>query len=382
MDYLERGMTEMLSRRELLRRSAQLGTATGAFALLAAACGGDDETADESPTTTGGGAAEPEPLSGELKFLNYPGWIGAGEYAAFQKLHPDLTIKEDTSGAGSTSAIATRIQADPQAFDFLLLGKAGVPQLEASGVLAEIDFSKIPNIKNMPDRFREAYPWGIPTDYGKIGYAYRKDLVSERPTTWTDFFELAPKYSGKVILLDVLEDTIGNTLISLGHDGNTSDEAEIEEAKDKLISIKPHVQAIIATDVAKPLINGGAVLGMDWDFDIALAQQKQPNIEWVAPDEGLMAYIEGWVAVDTSDQLEAVHAFMDFHLQPKQYADFVNTTGTAYLMPDATPFIKKEITDNPVLAFSEETFDRVTFEDFKGESLGMWTQAWNEVKSA
>ena len=51
-------------------------------------------------------------------------------------------------------------------------------------------------------------------------------------------------------------------------------------------------------------------------------------------------------------------------------------------MPDATPFIKKEITDNPILAFSEETFDRVTFEDFKGESLGMWTQAWNEVKSA
>jgi spermidine/putrescine-binding protein len=380
MDHLERlGITEVLSRRELLRRGGQLGVATGALALLGAACGGDDETANQAPT---GGAAEPERLSGQLKFLNYPGWIGKGEYAAFQKLHPGLTIKEDTSGAGSTSAIATRIQADPQAFDFLLLGKAGVPQLEASGILAELDFSKIPNISNMPDRFRDVYPWGIPTDYGKIGYAYRKDLVSERPTTWADFFELAPKYSGKVILLDVLEDTIGNTLISLGYDGNTSVETEIQEAKNKLISIKRHVQAIIATDVAKPLITGGAVLGMDWDFDIALAQQKQPNIEWVAPDEGLMAYIEGWVAVATSDQLDAVHAFMNFHLEPKQYADFVNTTGTAYLMPASTPFIKKEITDNPILAFDEGTFARVTFEDFKGEALGLWTKAWNEIKSA
>jgi spermidine/putrescine-binding protein len=382
MDYLERReLTGGLSRRELLRRGAQLGVGTGALALLAAACGGDDDTTG-AVGATGTGSDEPVQLSGELDFLNYPNWIGAGEYAAFKELHPDLTIKEDSTGAGSTSAIATRIQADPEAFDFLLLGKAGVPQLEASGVLAEIDFSRIPNIANIPNQFREAYPWGIPTDYGKVGYGYRKDLVSERPTTWADFFELAPKYSGKVILVDVLEDTMGNTLIMLGYDGNTSVESEIEAARDALIEIKPHVQAIIATDVAKPLINGGAVLVSSWDFDIALAQQKQPEIEWVAPEEGLMAYIEGWVAVNTSDQLDAIHEFMNFHLEPEQYADFVNTTGTAYLMPKATPFIKKSIADNPILAFDEETFARITFEDYKGEALEAWTKAWNEVKAA
>jgi spermidine/putrescine transport system substrate-binding protein len=379
MDHLERReVTVVLSRRELLVRGAQLGVASGALSLLAAACGGGGESAN----TVGAASGQQEQLSGQLKFLNYPGWIGAGEYAAFEKLHPDLTIKEDTTGAGSTSAIATRIQADPQAFDFLLLGRAGVPQLDASGVLADLDFSKIPNIKNMPDRFREAYPWGIPTDYGKIGYAYRKDLVSEQPTTWADFFDLAPKYSGQVILLDVLEDTMGNTLIMLGYDGNTKVESQIEQARDRLIDIKPHVQAITAIDVAKPLVNGGAVLAMDWDFDIVLAQKKQPNIEWVAPEEGLMAYIEGWVAVKTSDQLDAVQAFMNFHLEPEQYADFVNTTGTAYLMPAATPFVKDEIASNPILAFDEETFASVTFEAFKGEALGAWTKAWNEVKAA
>jgi spermidine/putrescine transport system substrate-binding protein len=377
MDHLERlRIKQVLSRRDLLRQGAQLGVATGALAFLAG-CGGDDDD-DESASTT----AKAAKLSGELKFLNYPDWIGKGEYAAFEKLHPDLTIKEDSSGAGSTSAIATRIQADPDAFDFLLLGRAGVPQLVASDVVAEIDWDKIPNIENIPQRFRDDYPWGIPTDYGKIGYAYRSDLIDERPKTWNDFFDLAPKYSGKVVLLDVLEDTIGNTLISLGYDGNTDVESEINEAKDKLISIKPHVQAILAADVAKSLTTGGAVLTMDWDFDIALAKQKEPAIEWVAPEEGLMAYIEGWVGVKTSDQLDAVHAFMDFHLQPKQYADFVNSTGTAYLMPDASPFVKKEISENPILAFDDELFDRVTFEAFKGESLGTWTKAWNEVKSA
>ena len=95
-----------------------------------------------------------------------------------------------------------------------------------------------------------------------------------------------------------------------------------------------------------------------------------------------MAYIEGWVAVNTSDQLDAIHEFMNFHLEPEQYADFVNTTGTAYLMPAATPLIKKEIADNPILAFDDETFARITFGDYKGEALDAWTKAWNEVKAA
>jgi spermidine/putrescine transport system substrate-binding protein len=352
-----------VSRRDLLRH----GGAAGAIALLG---------------SSSRSARSAEELSGTLKFFTYPGWVGQGEYAAFAEIHPNVKIVEDTSGVGSTAEIAAKIQLDPHAYDFLLLGKAGVPHLEASGVLASLDWAKIPNISNIPDHFREAYPWGIPTDYGKIGYAYRKDLISERPTTWAEFFALAPKYSGKVIVLDVMEDTVGNTLIMLGYSGNSNNPDELQHAKETLISIKPHIQAIIATDVMKPLITGGAVLTMDWDFDIALAQQTQPQIEFVAPEEGLMAYIEGWVGVKTSDNLDAVHAFMDFHLRPEQYADFVNTTGTAYLMPAATPFIKTEIADNPILAFDEEMVSRIQFEDFKGEAIGMWSRAWNEFKAA
>ena len=93
MDYLERrGVTGVLSRRELLRRGAQLGVGAGALGMLAAACGDDDDDTTGAVGAAGTGTDEPVQLSGELDFLNYPGWIGAGEYA-FRELHPDLTIK-------------------------------------------------------------------------------------------------------------------------------------------------------------------------------------------------------------------------------------------------------------------------------------------------
>src|SRR5262245_20419864 len=107
---------ELLSRSEVLRRGARLGGAVGALALTSAGWSSRLFAAN--------------PLSGTLKFLTYPGWIGKGEYAAFKKLYPKVSIKEDTNGVGSTAAIAAKIQTDPHAYDFLLLGRAGVPQLQ------------------------------------------------------------------------------------------------------------------------------------------------------------------------------------------------------------------------------------------------------------
>jgi spermidine/putrescine transport system substrate-binding protein len=379
VDWL-RSDAQCMTRADLLRRAVQLGAGVTTFGLVAAACGDDDDdaatgAADTAPPT-------PEELTGTAVLYSYPDWIGKNEFANFAKRYPNAQIKEASGSPGSTAAVAQEIQRDPDAFDFVLLGKAGVPQLIASDLVADIDWARIPNIKNIPDAFRKQYSSGLPTDYGKIGYGYRKDLVSERPTTWAEFYELAEKYSGKVVLVDVMEDTIGNALLSLGFDGNTKDTGELEQARDLLIGVKPHLQAFSATDVTKSLVTGGAVMTSSWDFDIALAQQEEPNIEWVLPEEGVMAYIEGWIPIKGSPDLDVVYAFFDFHMEPENYADFINTTGSAYLMPAAERFIKDSISENPILAFDEEVVEKVTFEAFKGDVLEDWQRAWDEIKAA
>jgi len=376
VSYLE----DTLTRRSLLKRGAQAGALLTGFSGLAAACGGSGSGASQG-TSPSQGTSTAE-LTGTLYFNTYPGWIGKHEYQRFQALHPQVKIVEKSTGVGSVSSIVQQIQRDPNAYDFLLLGLAGLPQLQASGLVADLDWAKIPNIKNIPDRFRTAYTLGIPTDYGKSGFGYRKDLVSERPTSWADFWALAPKYSGKVVMEAVAEDTIGNTLKMLGYSGNSVDPSELDQAKQKLLEIKPHLQAFLASDIAKSLVTGASVLTNSWDFDIALAQQKEPNIEWVLPDEGCMAYLEGWVAVKNTQHLDTVQAFFDFHLAPPNYADFVNSTGTAYLMPAATPLIDSSISDNPILSFDPETLPKVEFGTFHGEATKQWNQIWAEVQAA
>jgi hypothetical protein len=78
------------------------------------------------------------------------------------------------------------------------------------GLLAKLDFSKIPNYNNVESfakvsAFSPSVAHGIPTDFGRDGYVYRIDLVKEKPTSWADFYKVAPKYSGKITMIDIEE---------------------------------------------------------------------------------------------------------------------------------------------------------------------------------
>jgi spermidine/putrescine transport system substrate-binding protein len=367
-----------LSRRELLGRGVQLSAGASAAWLLAA-CGGGGSPA--SSPSAGGGSAGAE-LSGTAVLSSYPGWIGKGEISAFEQEHPQASIKDVSASSGSTGSEVLFFKQNPGQYDFSLEDQSGVGQLVAGGIIQEPDWSKIPNIANVDDSFRKAYSHGIPTDYGKVGIGYRSDLVKEGITSWADLWNLAPKYSGQIIFLNLDRDCMGSALKYLGLSGNTTDPAEIEQCKQALIDIKPHLQAVTGTGVSRGLVKGTAAIAMDWDYDIALAKEQEPRIEWIIPEEGVMAYLEGWSLITGGQHLDVATAFMNFHLEPQQYADFVNTTGTAYVSSAATQYIDPKIAKNPILFPAPEVLAKVEYENYLGEALGLWSKAWDEFKSA
>lgn len=372
----------LLSRRQLLRRGVQLGAGVPAAAWLLSACGGgSSESGASSPATTSGPPA-PKNVTGTAVLQNYAGWMGKHNIEDFRAKYPNANVKQVSTGSISSSATAAVLKKNPGAFDFALGDQAFVGQALAAGIIQDVDFSAIPNIENVDEKFRKAFSHSVPSDYGKVGIGYRKDLVSEKITSWADVWDLAPKYSGKIVFLDFDRDCIGSALRYKGFSGNTRDPDELEQAKQALIDIKPHLLAIKGYNVAATMVKGDAAIVMDWDYDVALGQGEDPNIEWVLPEEGAMAYLEGWNVIKDTDHLDVVNAFLNFFLEPKQYADFVNTTGTAYVMDAATPYIDKSIAQNKALIVDPATLSMVEFENFLGEATALYTQAWDEFKSA
>ena len=388
MGPTEKAYLEAWTRRKLMRRAAQLG-AIAAVPAFISACGSSDggstsTTATGSANSDTGGPAPADQIKGTITLRTYPGWIGDKEISTFEKRYPGTKVKEQadtSSGAAETAALLKRNEGS---FDLTLAGLVTAGQLEAAGVLEPFDTSAVPNLKNIPAVVREAFPVGVPGDMGKTGFAYRKDLVSEKPTSWADFWELATgKYSGKVTTFAYDVDILGAALLYKGYSVNSTDEAEINGAKDALIELKPHLRAILDTDFSKPLKQGTAALAIDYDYDIAAAQADNPDIEWVTPTEGVPAYLEGWVPIKGSKNLPTTYAFMDQHLEPEIYANYINTIGAAYLMPAAEQWIKPEIKNNPSLKFDEAVISSVGFEEFLGpDATVLRTKAWQEFMNA
>ena len=230
--------------------------------------------------------------TGQIVLNNYPGWIGKNELAAFAKKYPGDKVKMVTNATSSVAEVILQFKSGN--FDVLLSDTTDSGQASAAGLLEKLDWSKIPNIKNVSANFRKAYPWGIPTDYGKVGIAYRPDIVGEKITSWHDVWRLAPKFDGRIVFINLERDCLGSTLKYLGYSSNTTDAKQIDAAKKAVQKIKPHLQAFLNTNVGQGLVNGSTAIAMDWDYDVALLKQKQPKIEWVAPKEGMHAYLEGF----------------------------------------------------------------------------------------
>jgi spermidine/putrescine-binding protein len=359
-----------LSRRSVLR--AGLGIA-GVAGL--AACGAD---VGSSP---GSESASAETESATLKFLNYPDWIGKDEYTAFAAATPGVTVVETALAEGGVSAISAQIAQNKGTYDFAMIGEMTAAQLQAGGLLAEFDPGLVPGITNIPQNFRDIYPYGLPTDLGKVGIGYRADLVSSPPTTWKQLFEMIPQYSGQVIFPNYDVDVLAVALLALGYDVNSGTESELSAAKDLIVSVKPHLKAFLSTDQGAGLADKSSAMAVFYDYSYASVAPEDAAIKWTAPAEGLPAYVDGWAPLVGTQHMPQLAEFMQFHLQPEVYAGFINTTSAAYLLPDAEPFIDAAIKNDPALKY--DASQDLKFYEFQGaDAVKIRSQIWEEIKAA
>jgi spermidine/putrescine transport system substrate-binding protein len=368
-----------ISRRDLLRRGALAGVSIAGLGAIAG-CGDSNSTAPASAASTA--SAANAPLKGHLEFLNYPQWIGPHEVRDFERAHPGVTISQNNSAyTNSSSGVAVTVAQNPDQFDMLLADGAVSGQLLAGGFIAHFDFDRIPNISLVDPHIRKLYPFGVPTDFGKMGIGYRKDLVKPAPTSWSDLWNMAPKYKGKIVAYNLDRDMFGPALKYLGYSANTHNVAQLQKAKHALIELKASIKAFKAVDIASELVHGQAVIAMTNDYDVALAQTQNKNIGWVLPREGTSGYLEGIAGVSRSKHLPEVEAFANFHLAPANYGSFVATTATSYTEPGIRSRLPKAIADSTTIgAFGLE---KVEFEEFLGASTTqLITNLWEQVQAA
>jgi spermidine/putrescine transport system substrate-binding protein len=363
---------EPFSRRTLFARAAAIGPLVAIAPLVLAACGDDDKSSDS--------ATDEPTLTGTVNFLNFTGWAGPTTYADFAAAFPGASVNEIAWASNDDTISKAKGRAGD--IDVVLVDGTTFPRLTALGVLAEL--GDVPNMKFVADSYK-GNTWDpqnksfAPTDHGRTGIIYRKDLVSTPPTSWADFFAMAPDYSGKVAMLDYQGSVMDNVLVMLGKPVGSTDDADLAAVLDVLTTVKPHLLAI-TTEVGKAVANGDAVMAMCDAYDAQLALTSNPDVVFVDPSEGQVGYLEGLAILD-GPRNDLARAFVNFFLEPANYAAFINNVASPYVQPDNTA-IDAALTSSPVINPPADVVAKLSYHVFLGEDQPKFDAVWDAFKAA
>ncbi len=376
-------------------------TAVMVAALVLAACGGGGAAtpSDGAGTTEAaasgdtGAAACPEAnpkmevTSKELNLFVWTEYIPQQTIDCFEQVY-GITVNQ--SEYSSNEEMYAKLNAGGANYDLVQPTDYIVAPMIRQGLIQELDKSKLPVLKdydpnylNLP--FDPDNKYTIPYQAGTDALVYNTDAVKDPPKSYADLWK--PDYAGRLVMLDDSRAIIGATLLTLGYDVNTTDPAQLDEAKKKLAELVPNVKLFDSDSPKSALIAGDVDLGITWTGEALLAQRENPAIQYGYPTEGTILWQDNYAIPKDAPHLDAAYAWLNYTLQGdvfwKMLEDF------PYINPNkaALEFAK---TEHPDLykGYMDSNITNVPADVLKqghriqdvGDALPLYDQVWTEVK--
>ncbi len=373
-----------LSRRGFL----YAGTMSAAAAFLAACSGNGAATG--APSGAGGTAAPsfaiPEGIESELFMYNWGDYIDPGNIELFKSTFGVSKFTYDTFA--SNDELLTKLQGGAVGqWDVSAPTAEFVPAMREQGFIQKIDFDQVPNAKYIEAPFKGVWwdptdEWQLPKDWGTTGISVRTKIVKEDVSSWKKFLELAPKYSGRIVIVDSPGDVFVAPLKALGYSLNTKVESELEEARTLLLDLAPHVLALDSDQYNTKLETEEAVLGLTWTGGILELRDlpETADIEYIIPSDGTLYWLDTWVVLADAPHPIAAHAFLNFIHEPQIQAIETETNQYATSNSEAKKFIDPAMLADPALFVPDDVLARLEgAEDTSTDPLRL--DIWEEFKS-
>jgi spermidine/putrescine transport system substrate-binding protein len=393
-----------MSQTRVNRRGFMAGGALAGMAAFIAACSGSKASdapasvaastapASVGPSEVAVASVEPafsqEPTEGHLWMYNWSDYIDAGNIEEFKKRYAIDDWTYDTYA--SNEELLTKLQAGAGGhWDVGAPTAEFTPALVDGGFIQKIDWSKVPNAKYINKQFKGLWwdpndEYQMPKDWGTTGIAVRTKVVKEDVSSWKNFFEVAPKYSGRIVIVDSPGDVFVAPLKALGYSLNSVDPTELGKARDLLMGLAPHVLALDSDQYQKKLQTGEAVLGLTWTggLDELIQDPKTADTKYIIPSDGTLYWLDTWVIFANPPHPIAAHAFLNFIEEPAIQAQ--ETVTNAYATPndEAKKLVPQNILDDPTIFVPQAIFDSGVLESAKDVSTDkLRVDIWAEFKS-
>lgn len=252
-----------------------------------------------------------------LNVYNWGEYISEDAIPTFEKMY---NCKVNYALFESNEILYTKLLGG-SSYDVLVPSDYMIQRLIEEGLLQKLDYSKIPNEKEINPQvldMRKTYDptgeYSVPYFWGSVGLVYNKEEVP------TDVIEEQgwdilknPDYKNEVFAYDSQRDMFMVALKSLGYSMNTDDEDKLQEAYQWLIDMNKAVAPSIVTDeVIDGMANGDKNIAVMYSGDAAYVLSENDDMAWCQPKQGTNLWSDGMVVPKNAKNPQLAMDFINF----------------------------------------------------------------------
>lgn len=331
---------------------------------------------------TGCGSAK---SSEEVIVYNWGEYIDPDVLTSFEE---ETGIKVVYDEFETNEIMYPKVESGASAYDVICPSDYMIKKMIEHDLLQEINLENIPNVTNIDPQYmnesRQFDPenkYSVPYCWGTVGILYNKTMVDEQIDSWSVLWD--EQYANNILMQDSVRDAFMVPLKLKGHSLNSTDKAELEEARDLLIEQKPLVQAYVVDQVRDKMIGNEAAIGVIYSGEAIYTQRENPDLEYVIPKEGSNIWIDSWVIPKNAPNVANAEKFIDYMCRPDialknfEYITYSTPNKAARdLIEDA------DIKDSPI-AFPDlsKCPDLEAYLYLGEDADAMYNELWKEVKS-
>lgn len=318
-----------------------------------------------------------------INVLNYGENIADGIIKEFEKKY---NVKVNYKTFDDMETMYIDVSSGKTNWDAILVADYMADRMIQEELLQKVDKDKIPNLKEMNESdmgqpFDPKNEYTVPYMNGTIGIIYNKDLVDEKVDSWDIMWN--EKYKKQIFVLDAQRDAIGMALKKIGYSLNSTNEKELEEAKNLLIQQKPLVLKYGADEVKDLMTSGEAAIAMIWSGEGLTLADENDNLEYIIPKEGANYWLDSWAIPKNANDKDTAEEFINFVSSKDNAYKIAEEIG--YTTPNklAMEEQSEEVKNNKGAYMPKEVMDRCEiYKYLPQEKLKLYEEVWNVVKTA
>ena len=226
-------------------------------------------------------------------------------------------IRVNYQTAESNETLYSLLKSGGADYDVIVPSDYMIAQLIEEDMLAELDYSAIPNFDLIDGRFRNL-PYDpenlytVPYTWGTVGIIYNTAMVDDEIESWSALYD--DQYAGNVLLINHSRDALGMALIYLGYSVNTTDEGEIREACQLIADANRRgvFQGKVMDEIFQKMEGGNAAVAFYYAGDYLSMLENNEDLAFVVPEEGSNWFVDAMCVLKDAPHYDAAMKWINF----------------------------------------------------------------------